>query len=166
MPDSTGSVPEPQVCDKAIGLGRVGLALSTAARGHRLAAARELRDIGLYPGQEVVLQHLNVNGPSRPCDIVTAVNLDPSTVTRMIQRLEKSGFVERRSDPDDRRATLVSLSQQGEAIIDKARQAWRSLEQRTGDGLSAAEQDQLVRLLERVEANLAPCAEGMDEVPE
>ncbi|MFC4334272.1 MarR family winged helix-turn-helix transcriptional regulator [Salininema proteolyticum] len=156
---------DPKSCDRAVSLGRVGLSLIATARSHRIAAARDLKAAGIYPGQELVLQYVAESGPARMCGIVESVNLDPSTVTRTVQRLEKSGFLYRETDPDDRRASRIALTDAGRDALRGARKAWADLEERTTRGFSEAELAELVGYLERIERNLAPCAEGMDEEP-
>jgi DNA-binding MarR family transcriptional regulator len=59
-----------------------------------------------------------VCGRVRVTDLATAVELDPSTVSRQVRHLEERGLVERTDDPDDRRAYRIRLSGEGRSRLD------------------------------------------------
>ncbi|WP_151479817.1 MarR family winged helix-turn-helix transcriptional regulator [Streptomyces albicerus] len=140
--------------------GPVSHAISRVARLHRIAAGKLLRGVGLYPGQEFLMMHLWDQGAVRQSDLIKVVDLDPSTVTKMLQRLEQAGHVIRRPDPKDRRAVLVEATDKSCGLLDEVGRAWSGLEEYTLAGLSAVERAQLLGLLARVEANL--CTETAD----
>ncbi|MGW2227681.1 MarR family winged helix-turn-helix transcriptional regulator [Streptomyces formicae] len=140
--------------------GPVSLAVSRVARLHRVAAGKLLKGLGLYPGQEFVMMHLWDAGPVRQSELIKAVELDPSTVTKMLQRLEQAGHVRRRPDPADRRAVLVEATDASCGLLAQVEGAWAQLEGRTLAGLDAGERVELARLLAKVEASL--CVEGED----
>ncbi|MGW4974548.1 MarR family winged helix-turn-helix transcriptional regulator, partial [Streptomyces albidoflavus] len=128
------------------------------------AAGRALRESGLYPGQEIVLGHLwEADGPVRQSDLIKAVELDPSTVTKTLQRLEQSGHVTRAPDPADRRAVLVEATELSCALSRQVESAWAGLEEHALAGLTPADRAELVRLLTAVEANLCDRAGGCPE---
>jgi len=60
-------------------------------------------------------------GPQRLGTIATAFTLDPSTITRQVQAVEKAGLAVKTVDPSDRRASLLSLTDQGREAIETAR---------------------------------------------
>ncbi|GAA2620944.1 MarR family winged helix-turn-helix transcriptional regulator [Streptomyces tubercidicus] len=138
--------------------GPVSHALTRVARLHRIAAGRMLRSAGLYPGQEVVMMLLWDRGPVRQSELIKMTELDPSTVTKMLQRLEQSGYVRRSPDPADRRAVLVEAAESSCALHTQVSQAWSGLEEQTLTGLDAADRAELTRLLARIEENF--CAEA------
>ena len=67
--------------------------------------------VGLTPGQAHALMH--IEGPTRMGDLAEQQTCDPSTVTAMVQRLERDGYVQRVIDPNDARARLVQLTTLG-----------------------------------------------------
>ncbi|MER5254619.1 MarR family winged helix-turn-helix transcriptional regulator [Streptomyces sp. NPDC002855] len=140
--------------------GPVSHTVSRVARLHRIAAGKVLKRLGLYPGQEFVMMHLWEAGPVRQSDLIKAVDLDPSTVTKMLQRLEQSGHVQRRPDPADRRAVLVEATPSSCGLLAEVELAWGELEEYTLAGLSGEDRAELARLLGRVAANL--CTETAD----
>lgn len=140
--------------------GPVSHAVSRVARLHRAAAGRLLKQAGLYPGQELVMMYLWEVGPVRQAELIRAAELDPSTVTKMLQRLEQSGHVRRSPDPADRRAVLVEATEGSCALLADVGRAWSALEELTLAGLDPAERAELGRLLAKVEGNL--CAEAAE----
>ncbi|WP_329227428.1 MarR family winged helix-turn-helix transcriptional regulator [Streptomyces sp. NBC_00111] len=140
--------------------GPVSHAVSRVARLHRITAGRMLKRLGLYPGQEFLMMHLWETGAVRQAELIKAMDLDPSTVTKMLQRLEQAGHVRRRPDPDDGRAVLVEATDESCALHDEVRSAWSGLEEYTLAGLGPADRAELTRLLAMVEENL--CHEDGD----
>ncbi|NUR64849.1 MAG: MarR family transcriptional regulator [Streptomyces sp.] len=141
--------------------GPVSHALSRAARLHRKAAGKLLRGLGLHAGQELVMMHLWERGPARQSELIRLLDLDPSTVTKMLQRLEQAGHVRRLPDPADRRAVLVEATDASTHLLTEVEKAWGVLEENTLTGLTPAERGQLLDLLVKVENNL--CGKGTDD---
>ncbi len=136
----------------------VGLAIFDLARAHRGLAAQMLREIGLFPGQEIILFQLwQEDNQSQHC-LGRALRLDHSTVAKSMRRLECAGFVTRSRSPDDGRVTMVALTKAGRDLELPAREAWSTLEQITTGGLTEAERVQFVSLSKKlttsVEASL------------
>jgi DNA-binding MarR family transcriptional regulator len=147
----------PRLCTDLPGAARGGPlshALSRVSRLHRIAAGKMLRRTGLYPGQEFLMMHLWEVGAARQSELIKSVDLDPSTVTKMLQRLEQTGYVRRSPDPRDRRAAVVEATADSCELRSQVEAAWVSLEDRTLSGLDGAERVELARLLAKVEANL------------
>ncbi|WP_432000680.1 MarR family winged helix-turn-helix transcriptional regulator [Streptomyces sioyaensis] len=129
-------------------------ALFSAARAHRITAANLLRDTGLYAGQELLMMRLWQEGEQRQADLIKTLGLDPSTVTKMLKRLEQSGFVTRAPSATDRRAVTVRPTRAGQALRERVEQAWRELEEATTAGLTREERAVAMRLLGRITENL------------
>jgi DNA-binding MarR family transcriptional regulator len=74
------------------------------------------------------LYKLHLHGDStRVTALAEMLDVDAPTVTRKIQQLERDGLVVRQADPDDRRASLISLTPAGRRTLQrvlKARRAW------------------------------------------
>jgi DNA-binding MarR family transcriptional regulator len=105
---------------------------------------------GLTFGEYEVLAALVRSGsPHRmkPSELVDAVVLSSGAMTNRIDRLETPGLVERLPDPDDRRGTLVALTEKGRQVVDEAVRAHLANEERLLGALSADERRQLAGLL-------------------
>ncbi|GGX61197.1 MarR family winged helix-turn-helix transcriptional regulator [Streptomyces hiroshimensis] len=139
------------------GGGQVSHAIARVARAHRITAGNLLRKLGLYAGQELLMMRLWAAGPQRQSELIKLLGLDPSTVTRMVQRLEQAGLVTRSPCPGDRRAVLVETTPAGEALRKEVEQVWQELEDRTLAGLTEDDRKELSRLLSHLEGNLTGC---------
>lgn len=144
--------------------GPVSHALSRVARLHRIAMGRVLKGAGLYPGQEHLMMRLWEAGPLRQSELIKAVDLDPSTVTKMLQRLEQTGHVRRCPDSADRRAVMVEATDDSCALNAEVTAAWTNLEEYTLAGLDTDERAELARLLAKVETNLCTETAGCPEL--
>jgi DNA-binding MarR family transcriptional regulator len=71
-----------------------------------------------------VLHTLATVGPQRLSELTASEQVSQPAVTQIVTKLEQDGFVERRPDPSDGRATLVHITAKGAAIVD-GRQAER-----------------------------------------
>jgi DNA-binding MarR family transcriptional regulator len=83
------------------------------------------------------------------------MEVEPPTVTKMLQRMEGAGLIERRPDPDDARVSRVYLAERGRALEQSVLDVWKQLEARSVSGLSLTEQTLLHRLLMQVLTNLS-----------
>ncbi|WP_307868705.1 MarR family winged helix-turn-helix transcriptional regulator [Umezawaea beigongshangensis] len=135
--------------------GPVSHALFRVVRLHRMLAGHLLRDLGLHRGQELLLMHLWDSGPVRQTELIEVLDSDSATITRMVQRLEKAGLVERAPDPRDGRATLVSSTSAGDALRVEIERMWHDLEASTVGDLPATTLTPLLDALAQIETNLS-----------
>lgn len=91
-------------------------------------------------------------------DLVEAVHLSPGTVSLRIDQLEVDGLVRRMADPEDRRSTLVELTDRGREVFDRVAPGHLVLQQRLVASLTDAEQRQLIELLRRLLVGFEPAA--------
>ncbi|NUN93252.1 MAG: winged helix-turn-helix transcriptional regulator [Verrucomicrobiae bacterium] len=87
--------------------------------------------------------------------LARALNIQPITLGRAIDRLEADGLVERRADPRDRRAVALHLTAHSRGIVSKLFALGRGTQERALRGLDAREREQLFALLDRVKRNLS-----------
>ncbi|MFI5531999.1 MarR family winged helix-turn-helix transcriptional regulator [Kitasatospora sp. NPDC051853] len=132
----------------------VSRSIARVARLHRAVAERLLSRHGLHAGQELLMMRLWDHGPQSQSALVEHLGLDASTVTRMVQRLEQSGFVRRRRSESDRRAVTVEATAAARALRDRIAEAWGELEDITLAGLDRSERATLLHLLGRLTDNL------------
>ncbi|NYD99127.1 DNA-binding MarR family transcriptional regulator [Kineosphaera limosa] len=71
----------------------------------------------LGPSGLPMLGMLHWLGPQRTTALAAKLFLDPSTVSRQVDTLTRSGYVEKLADPDDGRASLVHLTDTGEQAL-------------------------------------------------
>lgn len=139
-------------------IGDVSRMVGRVARAHSGTAAAMLHTLGLYPGQEALLMRLWDTGRQTQGELTSALGLDPSTVTRTVQCLERQGLITRSSSPTDRRAVIVELTAAGMELRELVEDFWHKLERKATRDLSDRQRVSALRLLRRIEANLAPAA--------
>lgn len=133
----------------------IGFLLNDTARMFRRAFNVRTRDSGITALQSRVLTYLARYPGIRQGPLAELIEVEPITLSRMIDRLEESGLVERRADPTDRRAWQLHMTALAEPLLDSLRQTARAVVAEATEGLSDAERDELTRLVERVRANLS-----------
>ncbi len=130
--------------------GPLSYALVQAAKAHKARAALLLREIGLYPAQELVLMHLWDRDDRSQSELVRVLNLDPSTVTRTVARLDEQGIVRRQASAVDGRAVIVSLTPRGRELCSEVGRVWGELEALATSGLSERQRADMLRGLRRI----------------
>lgn len=108
----------------------------------------------LQPASYLLLAHLAETGPLRSSAVVESLGIDKGAVSRQVQHLVELDLVARTPDPDDGRATLLSVTDGARRrLADVARQRRRLLDERLGEW-SEAELTELVSSLARYNATL------------
>ncbi len=107
----------------------LGQAVHTLARSHRACLAALLAPHGIHAGQDGLLLAIWDAPGMRQAELAIRLGVEPPTVTRMLQRLERSGMVERRSDPHDRRALRVHPTPRSRLLEGTVRRAWAQLDE-------------------------------------
>ncbi len=114
-------------------------------------------EFGLQRGEFDVLATLRRSGKPfalTPTALYEATMVSSGGMTNRLDRLERAGLVERRPNPNDRRGTIVALSDKGLELIDRAVEAHLENEHRLLSGLSAEEKQQLNALLAKLLATV------------
>lgn len=140
-------------------------ALFRLSRMNKTMIGGRLRKFGLAAGQELLLLQLWDRDGCSQSDLVDRLGIDPSTVTKMLQRLERGGWVRRAPLARDRRVTIVSLTAAGRRLQGDVTQLWAELERETIRGLSGDERATLLGLLHKVEGTLHATGATECEVP-
>ena len=113
------------------------------------------RDHGLEPGWHDILATLRRSGGTlRPTDLTNASMLTSSGTTKRLDKLEAAGLIARAADPDDRRGTLISLTDAGRRLIDGLTPAHLDNERRILGALSEVDQQRLADLLRKLQLGL------------
>lgn len=116
-------------------------ALSLAA-GNAALAAHDLK----ARSYAVLVAACATPAPSQR-ELADFLRLDPSQVVALVDQLEKRGLVERRADPNDRRANAVVATAAGEELARRAQESARRAEQAVHGDLTAPERETLMSLL-------------------
>jgi DNA-binding MarR family transcriptional regulator len=111
--------------------GPISNAMVRVTRLHILRVRQLFGEVGLHPGQELLMMHLWDTGPQRQSDLAAVFDTDSAAMTRTVQRMERAGFVRRRPDPTDGRASLVESTEAGLALRGQVEKLWTDLETAT-----------------------------------
>jgi DNA-binding MarR family transcriptional regulator len=131
-----------------------GYLLAKVCRAHRASVGGLLAGLGLHVGQEMVLLELWKEDGLKGGELAERLGVEPPTITRMLRRMERCGFVERRPDPADARSFRVHLTDKGRALEGPVTRIWEEVEEKTLQDISPEETLVLRRLLARVRKNL------------
>jgi len=136
----------------------IGYVLSDVARLIRTVFDRRVRDIGLTRAQWLVLTRLYRRPGASQTELADMLEIDRASAGRMIDRMQKNGWVERRADDGDRRINRLHLTAEARRAH---RDMWAIAEATVDDALaplSAMEREQFTRLAARVKGQLQSMA--------
>jgi MarR family transcriptional regulator, transcriptional regulator for hemolysin len=133
----------------------LGFVVHDVARMLRWEFDKRAQAIGLTRSQWSVLAHLRREDGVQQQRLAELLELTPITMTGLLDRLERDGWVERRPDPEDRRAKRIFLTEKVAPVMKKIQALGKELRQSAVEGLSEAEQQKLISLLLRVRTNLS-----------
>lgn len=106
-------------------------------------------------GERIILARLATGGERRATDLAAEALLDLSTVSRQVRSLIERGLVERRPDPDDRRGSLLAITDAGRAAYEHYRRKRDAELAVLLEPWPAEERAELVRLLARLNDDMA-----------
>ncbi len=130
-------------------------ALVKVAKLYRSAQADLLSELGLHPGQDVLLWMLGQEPDGvTVSEIAARMGVEQPTVTRSLSRLEQGDWFVRQPVPGDRRATRIRLTDKGRAVVPRIEVAWRTLAETATAGMAGDQRAVLVELLDKVRGNL------------
>ena len=104
-------------------------------------------NIEVTPVQAMLLFFLQKNNGLSLTQISQGLMLENPTVTGLIDRLEKSGYVKRSDHPNDRRVYLVYLTEKGSRVAEKALPIVKKLNEEIKEGYSKKEIDAFKKVL-------------------
>ena len=116
---------------------------------------RRVQDLGLTQAQWQILARLTFMEGARQSQIADVLEMQPISVARLIDRMEIAGWVERRPDPDDRRAVNLYLTDKVEPILEEMWSRAAEVRALAVSGLSKPDQETLLKILQKMRGNLA-----------
>jgi MarR family transcriptional regulator, organic hydroperoxide resistance regulator len=120
--------------------------LSREMKAHHIKA--------LAPSHGEILGYLMARGPLPMSEIGRIIDKDKSTITALVNKLIKRGYVEKRSAPADSRISLIALTRKGMALKPHFLLIAQKLRAQSYKGITDAERESLVGLLTKLNTNL------------
>ena len=142
-------------CDSVVG---AWIRLVRAQRCTLVSVERALKDAGFPPLEWYdVLLELDRAGPLRPRDLQTRLLLPQSNLSRLLDRMEKDGVIDRNHCKEDARGQMVCSSAKGESLRKRMWPVYaEAIQQQIGAKLSASQASQLAGLLGRLSGCAPP----------
>jgi DNA-binding MarR family transcriptional regulator len=112
------------------------------------------RQYGMSYARGRVVAALQASGPVLMRALSEAVGVTPRTITGLVDALEADGWVERRADPGDRRATIVALTPYAETTFQQLLDGYRGLAQDLVSGISEEDQQRALGVIDHISARL------------
>ena len=122
----------------------------------RTLVDQEARKFGMTRAQWGVLFRLERSEGLKQSELADLLDIQPITLTRLIDRLCENGLIERRSDPNDRRAKRLFLTPAARPLLDR-------LDTRTNEMLTSTLQGLERPAVERMTGHLAAIKENLRE---
>ena len=123
-------------------------------RVQRIHLSTTTGDVNLERSAYGIMCKLADEGPQRLGALATAFGLDPSTITRQVQALEEFGLADRTTDPSDRRASILDLTDTGREVLDSTRTRRRAKLQQALSDWPESDLTDFGRLLKEFNASL------------
>ena len=113
-----------------------------------------VRETGLAPTQMHTLETLGSRGDLRMKDLAAGMGVTTGSLTVLVDRLERGGFVARRPHDSDRRSIVVGLTEEGERHFREHHALHLRLTRELAEGLSPEELTQFPAILRKITAQL------------
>ena len=132
----------------------IAINLMDVARMLRTYADQRARQFGISRAQWVVLIRLDRSEGLKQSELAEILDLTPISLTRLLDRLAENGLIERRADPNDRRANRLYLKPAARPLLDQLGKLGAEMMEIVLDGLDDKANDRLLRDLTLIKDNL------------
>lgn len=133
----------------------MGFLIADASRLMRRNFDGRARSIGVTGPQWRVLTALARNAGINQGGLAEFLEVEPITLCRMVDRLQEAGLVERRADPNDRRAWQLYLTDRAHPLLSQLKELAAGLIDEALEGFEEDEKAQFMAMLERIRSNLS-----------
>jgi MarR family transcriptional regulator, transcriptional regulator for hemolysin len=124
------------------------------ARLLKTYADHRARQFGISRAQWAVLIRIDRNEGLKQSELADMLDLQPITLTRLLDRLADNGLIERRADPNDRRANRLFLKPAAKPLLDRLAELGADMMETVLDGLSQTSIERTLKELGLVKDNL------------
>ncbi|MGH7036161.1 MAG: MarR family winged helix-turn-helix transcriptional regulator [Stellaceae bacterium] len=132
-----------------------GFVLHETARLLSKRYDQRAKSLGLTRAQIQVLAYLVYHEGINQAGLAELIEIEPISLARLIDRMEQSGWVERRPDPRDRRAWQLYITNKAKPVFAEMIAVGAEVRGEALAGFSELERDQVMELLLRVRRNLS-----------
>jgi MarR family transcriptional regulator for hemolysin len=141
-----------------------GFLVARISRRLRQAVDAEMRLIGLTEATWRPLVYLRSMGDGvRQREIADAMSIEGPSLVRLLDSLERRGFIERREDEHDRRARGIHLTRAGRELAVRAARIGNAFQSRLLAGVPLADLETCERVLETLEREMEERTEAVEQ---
>lgn len=133
--------------------------MALTAHAMRRALGQELARENITLRQWEVLAWIAVEGELSQCELADRLGIEPPTLAGVLSRMERDGWLERRSCPEDRRKKRIRATQKAIAVWNRTLECCRRVRQQAVEGVSEDELAQFKRICEKIRTNLGHSVE-------
>lgn len=137
----------------------LGFLLHDATRLIRRRFEARAGELGLTSAQWRLVVHLIRQGPMPQARIAEMLEIEPISVSRLVDRMQEAGWVSRAPAPNDRRIRIVHPTEKTRAVISEAKSIADDIYADALAGLPPGTQEHLMATLRRIISNLSQTAE-------
>ncbi len=112
-------------------------------------------DEEIYRSQHRLLMHLGKEPDCSQNELAARLDISPAAVAVSLNKLEKGGYIERKTNSDDHRSNRVAVTEKGERIIRGSIRFFEEIDCGMFDGFSQEEMEQFRLFLEKAHRNLS-----------
>src|SRR5215475_2066818 len=124
------------------------------ARLLKTYADQRARQFGISRAQWAVLMRIDRNEGLKQTELADMLDLQPITLTRLLDRLAANGLIERRADPNDRRANRLYLKPAAKPLLDRLSDLGADMMEAVLHGVSPTSIERMLKELGAVKNNL------------
>ena len=95
-------------------------------RLYNAVAERVKAEAGVGAGHFELLRYVRGHPDARVADLASAFAIGVGTTSKIADRLEKEGWLERRPNPANRRSSLLALTPEGESVVSRTEPVWQA----------------------------------------
>jgi MarR family transcriptional regulator for hemolysin len=132
----------------------IAFTIMDVARMLRTYADQRARQFGISRAQWGVLVRLDRSEGLKQSELAEILDLQPISLTRLLDRLAENGLIERRPDPNDRRANRLYLTPAARPLLEQLSHLGRDLMEHVLAGLDGKANESLLRSLDLMKDNL------------
>lgn len=113
-----------------------------------------MTEIGLSPGQPKILHYLSRTNNCMQKEIAAALDIEPATVSQLLNKMVSSGLIQRSDSAERRRAECISITEKGRALYERWDLLGSRVEEAALQGFSPDERERFLGYLCRMYRNL------------